>query len=373
MGNKKKGYNGYFHPWVGTHYEEGINETTILVIGVQHWCDPSFWHCTEKTPHNCLNERDTTCTVWNRKKNEKMKLCPLKEVCQKKKDNGKLELPDEGCLVGDFRYLHCETKISTYDHIEGNETTKRAKVFIYLSDALNTLFKKKLKGLEEKERKRYCFDRIVFSNYIQHYTLFYYRYGELNPDELKKDPDKDKEGFKRNFELFENDPDLIIVLQEKIILEKVKKISIVKNNYVHLEKKDEPKSFYVLAKRGSKLYSEYVNDDTDNFIKYYTKEWKKKGSTTHDIEMLAQFLYDFYKKVSTKKSMKAIREQIVKQCPPEIQEDYYNKENGDFNDNIFRTNKNKSTYTTDEIANEIDNIKNEYNKYINGDLNEVSE
>lgn len=383
MGNEEKEYKGYFHPWKGTHYKDGINGTTILVIGVQHWCDPSYWYCEEKTPHECLKKRDRTCTVWNRHKyeenekcyewineeNKTMPSCPLALLDERSQYKCKDKERDE-CLNDKFRFLHCETKISIYEHIRNQGKRKRAQIFVCLSDALTTLFPNELK---EEEKKEYYFDRIVFANYIQHYTLFFYRYGELNPDELKKDPDKDKEGFKRNFELFENGPDLIIVLQEKIILEKVKKISIVKNNYVHLEKKDELKSFYILAKRGSKLYSKYVNDDTDNFIKHYTQKWKKKGSTTHDIEMLAQFLYDFYKKVSTKKSMKAIREQIVKQCPSEIQEDYYNKKNGDFNDNIFRTNKNKSTYTTDEIANEIDNIKNKYNKYINGDLNEVSE
>ena len=52
MGNEEKEYKGYFHPWKGTHSEDGIIGTTILIIGVQHWCDPEFWNCKEdKAPH----------------------------------------------------------------------------------------------------------------------------------------------------------------------------------------------------------------------------------------------------------------------------------------------------------------------------------
>ena len=34
MGNEEKEYKGYFHPWKGTHSEDGIIGTTILIIGV---------------------------------------------------------------------------------------------------------------------------------------------------------------------------------------------------------------------------------------------------------------------------------------------------------------------------------------------------
>ena len=60
--------NVYFDPWVGENYEKsGINGDKILVIGLQHWCDPSFWKCDCKNPYKCLDERDRECVVWNAK------------------------------------------------------------------------------------------------------------------------------------------------------------------------------------------------------------------------------------------------------------------------------------------------------------------
>ena len=145
----------YFKPWKGIDYKEGIKGNTILAIGVQHWCDPSYWHCEEKTPYDCLKNRDKTCTVWNKKRNKEMLLCPLKEVCENRKDKPKPE-KDGCCLEGDFRFLHCETKIAIYDHIHNQQKTKRAQVFECLIDALTSLF--------ENSKNSNYFDKIVFSN-----------------------------------------------------------------------------------------------------------------------------------------------------------------------------------------------------------------
>lgn len=344
----------YFKPWKGTDYKEGIKGNTILVIGVQHWCDPSSWNCEEKTPHDCLKKRDKTCTVWNKKTNKEMELCPLKEICQKNKDNGVLKLSDEGCLEGDFRFLHCETKIAIYDHLHNK--IKRAQVFECLIDALTSLF-------GNSGNSNY-FDKIVFSNYIQHYTEFY-RNGRLNPEELKLTPETDKYRFKECLKLFENQkPDVIIVLQEEKILEKIKEI--VKESYVHLDLKDEPKSFYILASRQSQLYKKSYIDEINNFIKYHTQNWTKKGSTTRDIEVLALFIETYIYKEDNK-SMKEIRKQIVELCPLEIKTSYY--KNGDFNDEKLRyisSNKNKTPITKEQI----DEIKRKYDEYKTGSKSE---
>ena len=357
MGNEEKEYKGYFHPWKGTHSEDGIIGTTILIIGVQHWCDPEFWNCKEDkaphkclekqdeytNPHECLKKRDQTCTVWNKTKNKEMKLCPLKAVCQEKKDNGGLKLPDERCLVGDFRYLHCETKISTYDHIKGN--IKRAQVFECLSDALNTLLKKELKGLKEEEK----FERIVFANYIQHYTKFY-RCGRLDDNELGVNPANDKKGFERNFRLFgEKGPDVIIVLQNEKILKEVESIlneRYKKKHYIHLQEKDRPEYYYVLAQISSKFYKQY-RDGIENFIENYvdeelTKEHEKK-KITRMIEALVLFLLkkDDYKL----KSRRSLEQMIVDKCSS--YKDLYYKD-GKFNDQPFRDLRRNNPNTPEE-------------------------
>ena len=372
MGNEEKEYKGYFHPWKGMHSEDGIIGTTILIIGVQHWCDPEFWNCKEDkaphkclekqdeytNPHECLKKRDQTCTVWNKTKNKEMKLCPLKAVCQEKKDNGGLKLPDERCLVGDFRYLHCETKISTYDHIKGN--IKRAQVFECLSDALNTLFKKELKGLKEEEK----FERIVFANYIQHYTKFY-RCGRLDDNELGVNPANDKKGFERNFRLFEEKrPDVIIVLQNEKILKEVESIlneRYKKKHYIHLQEKDRPEYYYVLAQISSKFYKQY-RDGIENFIENYideelTKEHEKK-KITRMIEALVLFLLkkDDYKL----KSRRILEQMIVDKCSSRNlmivdkcssrnlkYKDVYYKD-GKFNDQPFRDLRRNNPNTPEE-------------------------
>lgn len=373
MGNEEKEYKGYFHPWIGTHYyPKGINGTTILVIGVQHWCDPEVWNCKEDkaphkclekqdeytNPHECLKKRDRTCTAWNRTKNEEMELCPLKAVCQNKKDNGKLKLPDEGCLVKDFRYLHCETKISTYDHIKGK--IKRAQVFECLSDALNTLFKEELKGLEEKERKRYYFERIVFANYIQHYTKFY-RCGRLDDNELGVNPANDKKGFEHNFKLFrEKGPDIIIVLQNEKILKEVESIlkeKYKKKYYIHLQRKDRPEYYYVLAQSSSKFYKQY-KDGIEDFIEFYVnktlnKECEKK-KITRWTEALVSFLLkeDDYKS----KSRISLEQMIVDKCSSK---DLYYKD-GKFYDQPFRDLRRNNPNTPKEEK----YVKGEYDEFI---------
>lgn len=357
MGNEEKEYKGYFHPWKGTHYEDGINGTTILIIGVQHWCDPSYWYCEEKTPHECLKKRDRTCTVWNRhkyeenekcyewvnEKNKTMPRCPL-ALDEKSKYNCK----DKGrnlCLFGGFRFLHCETKISIYEHIRNQGKRKRAQIFVCLSDALTTLFPNELK---EEEKKEYYFDRIVFANYIQHYTKFY-QYGSLDDNELGLNPANDKKGFERNFRLFgEKGPDVIIVLQNEKILKEVESIlneRYKKKHYMHLQEKDRPEYYYVWAQSSSKFYKQY-RDGIKDFIKIYIndildKEHEKK-EITRLIEALVSFLLkkDDYKL----KSRRSLEQMIVDKCSSKKL--YY--KDGKFNDQPFRDLRKNNPNTPEE-------------------------
>lgn len=172
----------YFDPWVGDNYESGINGDKILVIGLQHWCDPLHWNCN-KDPHKCLDERDCTCTVWNseeyNKTEEKVAWkhtsdndlpteCPLRNKCKEEvpeeyrvKNDEERELK---CYRGRFRYLHCETKISVYDHINDQERAQRASIFGAVLTALGELY------FDFKNNKKKFWNSIAFTNFIQHYT-----------------------------------------------------------------------------------------------------------------------------------------------------------------------------------------------------------
>lgn len=167
----------YFDPWVGDNYESGIKGDKILVIGLQHWCDPSHWRCN-KDPHECLDERDSECTVWNarryRSKNlnendekpsgweyldNKMPNCPIENCNERNKCNG---TETNGSR---FRYLHCETKIAIYDHIKDQERAKRASIFGAVLTALEELY-----SINFENSKKNCWNSIAFTNFIQHYT-----------------------------------------------------------------------------------------------------------------------------------------------------------------------------------------------------------
>lgn len=225
----------YFDPWIGRKYKEGIKGNTILIVGVQHWCDPSYWNCTEECPRECLQKRDKACTVWNREKYKKneiksvwikekgntMPRCPLYESCDSEDKHD--------CLSNGFRFLHCETKISVYDHITGKEKTKRTDIFALVFESLVKIFRGALittchiknpdriidllpEDLSTDERNGY-WERIVFTNYIQHYTKLLSG-NRLDLKELEYDTKTDKNGIERCLELFKNKPDVIIILKE---------------------------------------------------------------------------------------------------------------------------------------------------------------
>ena len=332
----------FFSPWIGKDYKEGIEGNTILIIGVQHWCDPSYWECPQKTPRDCLSKRDKTCFVWKGKSPN----CPLHNECtDKEKDD---------CLIGSFRFLHCETKISIHDHIYGTEKTKRTEIFTLVFDALKKVFCNSLKKISEiekeksildllpedlkpKEKERY-WNRVVFTNYIQHYTRLLSA-GRLAPTELKETPEIDKEGIKRCFNLFEKKrPDIIIVLKEKEIYTKVYHLDIVKESgYLPLEKyHDELGRFYVLTIPSSDIYRK--TPQIKDFIKDYINKCPKiKSSDILELE-------DFLEKKKFGKNKKERRKYIVDLLPPEFCNKYYKTDESGmriFDDSKLRTLKSK--------------------------------
>ena len=332
----------FFHPWKGKDYTKGINGNTILIVGVQHWCDPSQWNCDEKSLRECLQKRDETCTVWNREeyekndikrawwikdKENKMQQCPLYEIC-KSKDKDK-------CLPGKFRFLHCETKISVYDHIKGKERTKRTDIFALVFESLVKIFGSALRKecniedsnksiidltpekLKEDEKKGY-WNRIVFTNYIQHYTELLSG-NRLDPEELKYTPETDKNGIERCLKKFkDNKPDVIIILKEEEIYKRVF-LQVKERGYVPLETFTNQGKFYVLAKTSSNLYQSSPN--MEDFIKYCIKKWNGNIKTSNIVK-LAYYLKQEHKwkKTATAKDR---YESIVKLCPIDIQNDYY--------------------------------------------------
>lgn len=373
----------FFHPWKGKDYTKGINGNTILIVGVQHWCDPSQWDCNEKSPLECLQKRDETCSVWNREKydennikrvwikeeRETMPPCQLRidKIC-KSKDKDK-------CLSEKFRFLHCETKISVYDHITGKERTKRTDIFALVFESLVKIFGSALRKecnikdsnvsiidltpekLNEDEKKGY-WGRIVFTNYIQHYTKLLPG-GRFNPEELRHDPKTDKKRIKECLNLFKDknkhnviNPDVIIILKEEQIYKRVF-LQVKEIGYVPLEQFTVPGKFYVLAKKSSNLYQSSPN--MEDFIKYCINKWRDNIKTLYIVKL------EYY--LEDKKWGKTIRdryESIVKLCPPEIQKEYYKEKKFCYN----KLSKAKS-YHKNEKEEIINDMKNLYDKFIN--------
>ena len=344
-----------FDPWIGEFYREGIERNTILIVGVQHWCDPKFWNCKED-PHECLEKRNNKCTVWNTEEyqsngkchewaneNNKVELCPLYEECKSKNRIT--------CLHNGVRLLQCETKISIHDHIDDKEKRKRARVFALVFDALKNLFEEALSAppfnIKREEtsvtalnpiQKRGYWNRIVFTNFIQHYTK-YWNYGELNPEELKYEPEKNQKAFDKCIkEFLSSYPDVIVVLQESKIFKIIK--GILGNKYIYLEEKSKARAFYILAKPSSSLYKKTKNENRDkriDFIRYCVQNFKGKR-ITRQIEILTRFLAELEEKQIGKSNLKQIREEILDSCPNEIKEQFYiiDKDgNKKFNHNTF--------------------------------------
>lgn len=378
----------YFHPWEGKNKNEGINGNTILIVGVQHWCDPSQWNC-DKSPLECLQKRDKTCTVWNEKvyekndiksawwikgnKENKMQQCPLYKNC---------EFEDKEILCSwEIRFLHCETKISVYDHIISAERTKRTDIFALVFESLVKIFGSALRKecnikkpnvsiidltpeeLNEDEKKGY-WDRIVFTNYIQHYTKLLPG-GRFDPIELSRDPETDKKRIEECLKIFKDkhrknviNPDVIIILKEEEIYKRVF-LQVKEIGYVPLKRFTVPGKFYVLAKTSSNLYQSSAN--MEDFIKYCIDKWNGNIKTSHIVK-LAYYLEQEHK---WKKTAKDRYEGIVKLCPIDIQKDYY-KENDNKGkkfcyDKLRRfTSDQKKRGESNENTNEIEDFYNEW-------------
>lgn len=335
----------YFEPWIGENYKEGFGGKTVLVVGVQHWCEGNArWKCGVDDPTDCLQKHDADCPVWKQEN-----LCPVK-AC------GKWE---EYCKQKKSRYLHCETKIAVYDHIFNKGVIKRASVFRLTYEALKKLFpkedfsRKKFEKLIEIDKKDY-WNRIVFTNYIQHYTA-YQEGGVLDVDELGKTEETDKENLQKCMSLFDNEqPDYIIVLNEEEVFNSIKEIL---GQYNLNKNQSKPNCFYVLSRCSDECEEKYDDEILNEFIKYYVNNWE--GITREDtmkIETLVTFIQPKYR---GKYSLKKLREKIVKsiigfykdnnqqQEAQEMKDKYY-KENV-FNSNKFEHKDIKSSEVEDEI------------------------
>ena len=296
----------YFEPWIGENYKEGFGGKTVLVVGAQHWCEGNArWKCGVDDPTDCLQKHDADCPVWKQEN-----LCPVK-AC------GKWE---EYCKQKKSRYLHCETRISVYDHIFNKGVIKRASVFRLTYEALKKLFpkedfsRKKFEKLIEIDKKDY-WNRIVFTNYIQHYTA-YQEGGALDVDELGKTKKADKQNLESCMKLFKDgEPDFIVVLKEEEVLNRIKETL---DGYMLFEIQTKPNCFYVLGRCSDELKA-YNDDILDDFIKYYANNWGDVSSEdSRKIETLVMFVLPRY---IAKRKKNALRKQVVDAII-----DSYNKE-----------------------------------------------
>lgn len=347
----------YFDPWVGDNYKDGIKGDKILVIGLQHWCDPKYWNC-DKDPHKCLDERDSTCTVWNAEcyrpknsdknldenaqkpsgwehlgeKNDMMPNCPILEECNKRNEcNGTKDNTPR------LRYLHCETKISVYDHINGQERAQRASIFGAVLAALEELYSIKFENKEANISydKKKCWNSIAFTNFIQHYT----KIDSKNPNRININHELTKVLSEKNSEALEylisdskkkhkylkGTPSVIIALNIN-----KKTMSIIKGicgkDYVECENipimtpMGGTFAFTVFALRDSFLYKK-IKNDLEAFVDNYVienlqvdmdrKDLKiTKSEIARKIQALAEFLKE-QKELEDKKVSK-YRNDILK-------------------------------------------------------------
>lgn len=318
--------NVYFDPWVGENYEKsGINGDKILVIGLQHWCDPSFWKCDCKNPYKCLDERDRECVVWNAKcyrsedmdenvqkpsgweylgkGKDIMPNCPIENCNERNKCNG-TETNDPR-----LRYLHCETKISVYNHINNQERSKRASIFGAVLSALERLYPFDSNNKETKipHDKNEWWNCIAFTNFIQHYTWI----DNKNPNridiksELQIQSEKNSEALYHYIDEILK-PNVIIAL--KIDLKEYKITSLIKGKYrnQYIECDNIPIitpmggtfTFSVFAKKKSYLYKN-IKQNLKTFVDNYIREnlqikmgngGLKKSDIARKIQALAEFL-----------------------------------------------------------------------------------
>lgn len=267
----------YFDPWVGDNYESGIKGDKILVIGLQHWCDPTYWGCCYEDPHECLDQRDSTCTVWNAEcyrpkdpdknlnENDKkpsgweylgkdiMPNCPI-EKC---KDRNKCTNTESDAPR--FRYLHCETKISVYNHINDQERAQRASIFGAVLTALGELY------FDFKNNKKKCWNSIAFTNFIQHYT----KIDNKNPNRIDINKEltevlSEKNSVALQHHIDNLEPNVIIALKIDKITSLIK--AIYRNKYVECKNisimtpMGGTFTFLVFAEKDSFLYKKIEND-----------------------------------------------------------------------------------------------------------------
>ena len=272
-----KDINGFF-PWIGINYEDIHNENPcssntylkdkIFFIGPQHWCRPSQFGCDviEGEVKNCLKERNADCKEWH--KNDVTKICPLREeenTCWcPAQSSTKLR---EKCGYGLKPLLQCETRISITHHIKCKEITHRQDVFFIVYEFLRANYSdqmKKIKGLEElpdaddltpDKRKNY-WNQIAFMNYVQHYTIPI-KNTWLNIKELDySEGNKDKKVFRRYIRSCS--PDVIVILKEKVIKEKVEKYDLkgLRKKYYYQASLSKDNLYYVFCTEKSQLYKE---------------------------------------------------------------------------------------------------------------------
>lgn len=310
----------YFDPWVGDNYESGIKGDKILVIGLQHWCDPKYWGCN-KDPHKCLDERDSTCTVWNadiyknvqkasgreHSNGDIMPNCPI-NACKKRNE-----------CIGTikntrFRYLHCETKIAIYDHINDQERAQRASIFGAVLTALEKLYiKSENKEANISYDKKKCWNSIAFANFIQHYT----KIDPKNPNRVDINKELTEVLSEKNLNALDKHiknlkPKVIIALKIDMIP------SIIKGTYhdKYVECKDisimTPMggtfTFSVFAEKNSHLYIK-IKQDLNDFVDDYIREnlqivseedlknRGKKSEIESKIQALAVFLKEQKKQI----------------------------------------------------------------------------
>lgn len=381
---KPKGLEkGFFYPWIGKNYEEGIKGNKILVVGVQHWCDPDFWKCNEKHPRFCLTNNDDKCPVWNIEEYKKQNLhvWDFHDVNKGKIEREKYRIPTcplyASCSYGDecqrknIRYLHCETCIAVNDYINNKEIAKRARIFSRISNVLQTLsndtleekktnIKNTTPGQLKCKQKEYLWNRIIFTNYIQHYTKFY-DHGDLDEKELDIYPRNNNIIIKTCVELF--CPDLIIVMFESSILEKIKNIEYKK--YIHIENKSKEKEYYILVRKGTPYYNNIEKDidkEINEFINNKLEQWGD-DIKINQIEALAIFLCDKFRKAK-KSHIYEWEKKIVEALSKENIKQKYTKD-GKFNVQKFKDfRKNHGidykNINSEYIKEEMDNIKRSY-------------
>lgn len=172
----------------------------------------------------------------------------------------------EKCGYGSKPLLQCETRISITHHIKCKEITRRQDVFFIVYDFLRDHYSsqmKKIFGLNElplesddittKQREKY-WSRIAFMNYVQHYTIPI-KNTWLNIKELDYTKEKDKKIFRRYIRDLSYSLDVIVILKEKIIKEKVEEnLKGLPKKYYYQASLSKDNLYYVFCTEKSQLY-----------------------------------------------------------------------------------------------------------------------